>query len=136
MAKSHEGHGVAILPGFGELLSAVRGGLLEEGGTTNDLLKKDRAWAWTDRCDQAMAELRQVIASEPVLGLPNFDLPFEVHTDASDRALGAVLVQEGHPIAFESRKLKDAEQRYPAHEKEMLAVIHALQLWRHYFFGD
>ncbi|KAK9148304.1 hypothetical protein Scep_007061 [Stephania cephalantha] len=86
-----------------------------------DLLKKDRAWAWTDRCDQAMAELRQVIASEPVLGLPNFDLPFEVHTDASDRALGAVLVQEGHPIAFESRKLKDAEQRYPAHEKEMLA---------------
>ncbi|KAK9113309.1 hypothetical protein Syun_020106 [Stephania yunnanensis] len=72
---------------------------------------------------------------EPVLGLPNFDLPFEVHADASDRALGAVLVQDGHPIAFESRKLKDAEQRYPAHEKEMLAVIHALQLWRHYLLG-
>ncbi|KAK9100739.1 hypothetical protein Scep_024169 [Stephania cephalantha] len=100
-----------------------------------DLLKKDRAWAWTDRCDQAMARRGGVIASEPVLGLPNFDLPFEVHTDASDRALGAVLVQEGHPIAFESRKLKDAEQRYPAHEKEMLAVIHALQLWRHYLLG-
>ena len=41
-----------------------------------------------------------------------------MHTNASDRALGGVLVQEGHPVAFESRKLNAAEQRYSAHENE------------------
>ena len=61
-----------------------------------------------------------------MLKLPNFCKPFEVHTNASDRALGGVLMQENHPTAFESRKLKDVEQRYLAHEKEMTAVIHCL----------
>jgi hypothetical protein len=55
------------------------------------------------------------VASEPILHLPNFEPPFEVHTDASDKAIGRVLMQEGHPIAYESRKLKEAEQRYFAH---------------------
>ena len=63
------------------------------------------------------------------------ELPFEVHTDASDRALGGVLVQEGHPVAFESWKLNAAEERYIAHEKEMTAVIHCLETWKHYLMG-
>lgn len=67
--------------------------------------------------------------------LPDFDLPFEVHTDASDYAVGGVLVQEDHPVAFESRKLNPAEQRYSAHEKEMVAVLHCLQIWRVYLLG-
>uniref|UniRef100_A0A1S3YQJ4 Reverse transcriptase RNase H-like domain-containing protein n=1 Tax=Nicotiana tabacum TaxID=4097 RepID=A0A1S3YQJ4_TOBAC len=57
------------------------------------------------------------------------------HDDASDYTLGGVLLQEGHPVAYESRKLKDAEQRYAAHEKELLAVVHCLRLWRHYLLG-
>ena len=65
---------------------------------------------------------------ESVLRLPDFELPFEVHIDASDRALGGVLVQEGHPIAYESRKLKEAEQRYSANEKEMTVVVHCLEI--------
>ena len=67
--------------------------------------------------------------------LPDLEFPFEVHTDALDRALSAVLVQEGHPIAFVSRKLNAAEQRYKAHEKEMTAVIHCLETWKHYLMG-
>ena len=50
-----------------------------------------------------------------------------MHTDALDRALGGVLVQEGHPVAFESRKLNAAEQRYSAHENEITAVIHCIE---------
>ena len=63
------------------------------------------------------------------------ELPFEVHMDASDRALGGVLMQEWHPVAFESRKLNATDQRYNAHEKEMTAVIHCLKTWKHYLMG-
>ena len=83
----------------------------------------------------AFESLKQAISKEPVLQLPNLDLPFEVQTDASDKALGGVLVQEGHPVAFESRKLNGAEQRYSTHEKEMTTVVHCLQQWRHYLLG-
>ncbi|KAL0396344.1 UNVERIFIED_CONTAM: Transposon Ty3-I Gag-Pol polyprotein [Sesamum calycinum] len=77
----------------------------------------------------------EAIWSRPVLKLPQFDRPFEVQVDASDRALGGVLVQDKHPVAFESRKLKDAELRYSTHEKEMTAVVHCLEAWRHYLLG-
>ena len=83
----------------------------------------------------AFESLKQAISKEPVLQLPNMDLPFEVQTDASDKALGGVLVQEGHPVAFESRKLNGAEQRYSMHEEEMTTVVHCMQQWRHYLLG-
>ena len=50
----------------------------------------------------------------------------------SDRALGGMLVQEGHLVAFESRKLDVAKQRYNTHEKEMTVVSHCLETWKHY----
>ncbi|KAG8376249.1 hypothetical protein BUALT_Bualt09G0043400 [Buddleja alternifolia] len=100
-----------------------------------DLLKKDQKWEWTVKCQSAFDLLKQAVSSEPVLKLPEFDKPFEVQTDASDRAIGGVLVQDKHPIAFESRKLKDAEMRYSTHEKEMTGVIHCLDAWKHYLLG-
>jgi hypothetical protein len=59
-----------------------------------------------------------------------------VHTDASDRANGGVLVQEGHSIAFESRKLSEVEQNYPTHEKEMTTIVHCLGIWIVYLLGS
>ena len=99
------------------------------------LLKKDTKWVSSEQCDKAFQNLKKAIASEQILKLPNFELPFEVHTDASDKAIGGVLVQEGHPLAFESRKLNDVEQRYSTHEKEMVAVVHCLRVWRVYLLG-
>lgn len=100
-----------------------------------DLLKKDRKWVWSTECQEAFDKLKHAVASEPVLRLPDFELPFEVHTDASDRALGGVLVQDVPPVAFESRKLKEEEQRYSTHEKEMTAVVHCLFTWKHSLLG-
>ena len=64
-----------------------------------DLLKKDKKWVWADACQEAFDKLKVAVSSEPVLRLPDFGLPFEVHTDASDKAIGGVLVQEKHSVA-------------------------------------
>ncbi|KAI5343688.1 hypothetical protein L3X38_011564 [Prunus dulcis] len=73
---------------------------------------------------------------EPVLRLPDISKPFEIHADASDFAIGGVLIQDGHSLAFESRKLNDTERRYTIQEKEMTAVVHCLRTWRHYLLSS
>ncbi|RVW50368.1 Transposon Tf2-2 polyprotein [Vitis vinifera] len=88
------------------------------------------------RCQQAFEDLKKAVTEEPVLALPDHTKVFEVHTDASDFAIGGVLMQERHPIAFESRKLNDAERRYTVQEKEMTAIVHCLRTWRHYLLGS
>ncbi|KAJ8499636.1 hypothetical protein OPV22_010188 [Ensete ventricosum] len=80
---------------------------------------------------QAMADWR---TGERQRRLPDYGKSFEVHTDASDFAIG-VLMQEGHPVAYESRKLNETKRRYPVHKKEMTAVVHCLRVWRHYLLG-
>ena len=96
----------------------------------SDLLKKSVLEIWDEHCYRAFGELKCRLTSAPVLKFPEFKKPFEVHTDASDFAIG-VLMQEGRPVAFESKKLSDVERRWPTHEKEMWAVVHCLKLWQH-----
>ncbi|KAK3007068.1 hypothetical protein RJ639_016632 [Escallonia herrerae] len=80
--------------------------------------------------------MKQAMSEDPVLALPDVSKSFKVHTDASDFALGGVLMQECHPEAYESRKLNEAERRYTTHEKELLAIVHCLRIWRHYLLGS
>ena len=61
-----------------------------------------------------------------MLALLDHTKVFEVHTDASDLAIGRVLMQDRHSIAFESRKLNDTERRYTVQEKEMTVIVHCL----------
>ncbi|PKI62932.1 hypothetical protein CRG98_016691, partial [Punica granatum] len=95
-----------------------------------------RTWEWTDECQVAFDRLKRVVTDESVLALPCYKKSFEVETDASDFAIGGVLMQDGHPIAFESWKLSDVERRYTVQEKEMTAVVHCLRTWRHYLLGS
>ncbi|XP_042974786.1 uncharacterized protein LOC122306425 [Carya illinoinensis] len=76
-----------------------------------DLLKKNRTWEWSLRCQEAFDDLKTANTEEPVLALPDCTKPFEVQSDASDFAIWGVLMQEGHPIAYESRKLNETERR-------------------------
>ena len=91
---------------------------------------------WSARCEDAFQALKKAIMEEPVLALSDHTKPFEVQTDALDFAIGGVLMQDGHPVAFESRKLNDTERRYTVQEKEMTAVVHCLRTWRHYLLGS
>ncbi|TXG60985.1 hypothetical protein EZV62_012348 [Acer yangbiense] len=69
-----------------------------------DLLKKNRAWHWSNKCQLTFKKLKKAISKEPVLVLPDHTKAFEVHIDALDFAIRGVLMQESHHIAFESRK--------------------------------
>jgi hypothetical protein len=79
------------------------------------------------------------LINTPLLLLPNPESHFTITTDASDFAIGAVISQNhgkgDQPVAYESRKLSPAEQKYPTHEKELLAIVHAIKIWRPYIEG-
>jgi len=92
---------------------------------------------FTDEMIKAFNELKIAITSDPCLQLPDPDGEYEVTTDASEdeSTVGAVLTQYGHPIAFESKKLNPHQRNYPVHDKEMCAIMHALDRWRPFLLG-
>jgi hypothetical protein len=102
----------------------------------SDLLKKGLFQEWDEPCHKAFRELKSKLSSPPVLKFPEFDKPFEVHTDANDFAIGGVLMQDGRPIAYENKKLDGCQKRWPTHENELFAVVHCLKTWQHYLGLD
>jgi hypothetical protein len=96
---------------------------------------------WCDKAQTAFDTLKQSLQTAPILLLPDPSLPFVVHTDASGFAVGAVLQQDRQqgqglqPVAYLSKKMNDAETRYPVHEQELLAIVTALTTWGHYLKG-
>ncbi|CAI7776872.1 unnamed protein product [Closterium sp. NIES-54] len=104
-----------------------------------DLLHKDTYFQWGEREQTAFDTLTNILSSPPVLRLADPSQPFEVITDASDFAVGAVLLQDFgkglQPIVYESRKMQPPERNYPVHDKEMLAIAHAFRVWRCYLTG-
>jgi hypothetical protein len=102
-----------------------------------DLLKKNQPFYWTPRCQQAFDKVKDKLTSAPLLVLPDWrkTAPFDLICDASLQGLGGVLMQDGHVIAYESRKLRDAEKSYSPTELEMLAVVYCVQKWRCYIEG-
>ena len=76
------------------------------------------------------------LTSAPVLAVPDGKSKFEVYTDACIVGLGAVLMQNGRVIAYASRQLKPHEKNNATHDLELLAIVFALKIWRHYLLGE
>lgn len=94
-----------------------------------DLLKKGSLFVWTAAHSVAFSTLQTALASAPVLTLPDFSKPFQLQTDASDLGVGAVLLQDGHPITFVSRALGPRTQMLSTYVKEFLAILVAVEQW-------
>lgn len=95
-------------------------------------LLKHKAFQWTPHAQQAFDNLKVAMTKTPVLTLPNFEAPFIVETDACGEGIGAVLMQSGQPIAFLSKALGEKHKSMSIYEKEFLALIMAVEKWRHY----
>jgi hypothetical protein len=106
-----------------------------------NLTKKEIPWNWTTKCNIAFETLRQTMITSLVLMLPDHKKLFTLIIDTSDYATGAILEQKdalewSHPIAYFSKSLQPAEWNYKIHNKELLAIIHALKHFWHYIEGS
>ena len=99
-----------------------------------ELTKKD-GFKWSTGAQQAFEELKTKLSTYPVLTLPDFSKEFVVECDASGRGIGAVLMQEKKPIAYFSKALAPSTLTKSVYEKEIMALVLAVQHWRHYLMG-
>ena len=90
---------------------------------------------WTSELEEAFHQIKKMVCQQTLLTYPNWDKPFQIHTDASDYQLGAVISQEGKPIAFFSRKLNSAQKNYTTTEKELLSIVECLKEFKYILFG-
>ena len=98
-----------------------------------DTIRGDRKeFKWTVATARSFEWLKKKVTEQPMLALPNFNNVFQVDCDASGSAIGAVLSQEGKPIAYFSEKLNDAKKKYSVYDQEFYAIVQALKKWRHY----
>ena len=92
---------------------------------------------WDNAMHAAFKDIKNALITAPCLRIPDSYGDFEVTTDASEdaKAVGCILSQNGHPVAFDSKKLDDHQVNYTTHDKEMCAIMHALTIWRPFLLG-
>ncbi|XP_031393661.1 uncharacterized protein LOC116205261 [Punica granatum] len=104
------------------------------------LLQKDTDFVFGKNCREAFDKLKELLTSAPIIQPPDWKLPFEIMTDASDYAIGAVLGQRmdkrSHVIYYASKTLDAAQRKYSTTEKELLAIVFALEKFRSYLLGS
>ncbi|XP_021321685.1 uncharacterized protein LOC110437539 [Sorghum bicolor] len=98
------------------------------------LTKKD-GLSWTADAAAAFDALKAAVTAAPVLAMPDFTKPFTVQCDASTSGFGAVLVLEGHPLAFFSRPVAPRHRALAAYERELIGLVHAVRHWRPYLWS-
>jgi len=99
------------------------------------LLKKG-GFQWTGKATEAFEALKTAMSTATVLALPDFGKPFVVEYYASGKGIGAVLMQEGRPMAYMSKALSNQSRQLSTYEREMLAILHAVTKWRPYLIGQ
>ena len=102
-------------------------------GPLTQQLKKD-AFLWTKEVTCAFHQLKNAMISLPVFALPDFSKPFELETDASRVGLEVVLMQEEKPLAYFSHELIPLAQSKSVYERELMAMVLAIQKWRPYLY--
>jgi hypothetical protein len=93
-----------------------------------ELLAKGNTFEWTPRRKTSFQEMKKRLTTAPVITMPDMEKPFSIYYDASSQGLGCVLMQDGHVVAYASRKLRKHKEKYPTHDLELAAMVHALKI--------
>ena len=96
-----------------------------------NLLKKFIKFKWTNKCEEALQELKSRLTSAPILTLPGEGEEYIIYSDASKNRLECVLMQKEKVVVYALRQLKPYEKNYPSHDLELAVVVFALKIWRH-----
>lgn len=99
------------------------------------LLKKDVQWHWELEQDESFKRLKSLASESPVLAFYNKDEDLILNVDSSSNGLGAVLLQNGKPIAYASRALNNTQKKYAQIEKEALAIVFGCEKFHQYVYG-
>ena len=100
------------------------------------LTLKEVRFDWDDRCEKAFQELKRRLTIALILIVPDKGQGYTVYYDASKVGLGCVLMQSRRVVAYGSCQLKNHEQNYPTYDMELVAIVFALKIWRHYLYGE
>ena len=99
------------------------------------IIKKSVTFKWGEEQDKAFQTFKEMLSSAPLLYLRDFSKTFEIECDASGIGIGDVLMQENRPIAYFSEKLNGAALNYSTYDKELYALVRALETWQHYLWS-
>ena len=95
----------------------------------------NKVFQWGGKHQKAFDTLKEKISTTPILALPDLQRPFEIQTDASDYAMGAVLTQHSKHICYHSETFNPAVVNYPTYAKELYALVQSVKKWKHYLMG-
>jgi len=99
------------------------------------LIGLNKVFQWGGKEKKAFDTLKEKISTALVLAFPYLQRPFEIETDASDYAMGVVLMQHGKPICYHSKTFNSAIVSYPTYDKELYALVQSVKKWKHYLLG-
>ena len=97
---------------------------------------KEVNFKWNDLCERAFQELKRRLTSAPIMIVPERGQRYTMYCDASKDGLRCFLMQSERVMTYGFRKLKNHERSYPTHDMELMAIVFALKIGRHYLYGE